>query len=147
MTRFLIILIFLTLLVTVRLLFLRMKMQTYQGTKSAPPVIEGRTVASGLLELKSCEFENFDAATGPKDWQEFFERMRVTVARPGSERVSSFMLYVTTPKGLAEYLKREKTTHQFGRDLLVVERYDMDVIRAAVEARLDDLPHIADQIG
>ena len=146
MGRFLFIVLALTLVVTIRLLFLRVNApKARAGAVKTPPVIEGRVTSSGPMELKSLEFEEFDAEAGPASYEEFFEKARITVVRTGTDWRASYALYVTTPKGLAAYLKKNKTDHQFGRDLLVVERYDRAVIRAAVLARIDDLPLLSEE--
>lgn len=147
MTRFLLFLIVVTLLVSMRLVFLRLRAPSpgISRREARPPTIEGKVTGPGALELRSIEFDNFDAEMGPVDPMEFFERMRVTVGRAREERSSCFDLYVTTARGVSAYMKKNGVAHQFGRDLLVVERYDIEAIRAAVVERLDDLPHVAEQ--
>lgn len=147
MTRFLLFLVVVTLLVSMRLVFLRLRAPSpgVSRRETGPPIIEGKVTGTGALELRSLEFDTFDAAAGPADPMEFFEQMRVTVGRARVERSSCFALYVTTPQGMAAYMKKNGVSHQFGRDVLLVDRYDLQVIREAVLARIEDLPYLSEQ--
>ena len=54
--------------------------------------------------------------------------------------------YVTTPKALSAALRENHHQYRFGRNLLVVERYDMNVILRAVREHINDLGLLAESV-
>jgi hypothetical protein len=100
------------------------------------------------LEVKSYMFTNFDYRTGPASREDFFENMYVNVGHAGPESNSArtYSLYVATPNALAAKMRSENQDYKFGRNLLVVERYDMDVILRAVREHINDLGLLGENV-
>jgi hypothetical protein len=133
-------------LVLLRLKLLEMKAASPAAQESSPRV---RTIdAPQPLEVKSYMFTNFDYRIGPANREEFFENMYVNVGNAGAESNSArtYSLYVTTPRALDVAMRAKHEDYKFGRNLLVVERYDMDVILRAVREHINDLGLLSENV-
>src|SRR5205807_6797259 len=119
-------------LVLLRLKLLEMKTAPASVQESAARV---RTIdAPQPLEVKSYMFTNFDYRSGPPNREDFFENMYVNVgevlrtAGAADSNTRTYSLWVTTPRALDAAMRTKREDYKFGRNLLVVGRYDMDVI-------------------
>jgi hypothetical protein len=140
------------LMVFMRLVLLRLKLLERKAVSPAQAPEQSarvRTIdAPQPLEVKSYMYTNFDYRTGPADREEFFENMYVNVGAAGPETNSTrtYSLYVTTPRALDKAMRAKREDYKFGRNLLVVERYDMDVILKAVREHINDLGLLGENV-
>jgi len=94
---------------------------------------------------------NFHVETGPQNSRDFWFDLRIDVGESDRVEVSSYQVFVCTPLGLMSHFdKLAKYTdgredwsnqHVFGKGLLIVREYNIDVILEAVNkvlARLDE---------
>ena len=99
------------------------------------------------LQVRSYKFRNFDFRSGPPDPKRFCERLYLTLGSsddPSLEKKYSFL--VATPAGLNDTMRAENRDFQFGRNLLLVERYDMELILRAISRHLDELDALAEEV-
>ena len=153
MFRFLLLVIVVfALAVFMRLVLLRLKLLEMKGAASTPAsesTARARTIdAPRALEVKSYMFTNFDYRTGPANREDFFENIYLNVGEVGRESnsVRTYSLYVTTPRALDAAMRAKREDYKFGRNLLVVERYDMDVILRAVREHINDLGLLGENV-
>jgi hypothetical protein len=135
------------LIVLFRLVRLSFKFQTEKKVirqDEAGNVIEMPSRDPAPMVLQEFSFANFDETAAPRDLEDFFERVFVKIGRAGESHGQTYSLHVTTPKGLQRAVASE--TFRFGRDILVVERFDRTLIRAALDKHLYELPQLARQI-
>lgn len=128
----------------VRLSFRAATLKNERNVQDQGQVIEMPARERSPLIIHEVGFANFSEDAAPKDSEEFFERMFVKIGRAGEPETQMYSLHLTTPKGLQRALQSE--TFRFGRDLLVVERFDRELIRSALEKHLYELPQLARQI-
>ena len=150
MLRFVIItVVVMAILVALRIVRLSFNVNTakkiVRKDSSAGQVIEMPSREPAAMAIQEFSFANFPESDSPNDPEDFFERMFVKVGRLGSNSdVQVYTLHVTTPKGLQRAV--ESDTYRFGRDLLIVERFERTLIRAALEKHIYELPQLARQI-
>jgi hypothetical protein len=131
-----------TLVVVLRLLFVRPRVQERERTSSPKPsIIEMPPRAQ--LEIKHYFFANLDKSIGPPDPQHFLENLVVHVGPEGSDRYRVFSLWVGTPGAAAPGTQ----AYRFGRGLLLVERYDLELIVKAVRQHINELGLLAEEVG
>ena len=133
--------------VLIRLVRLTLKAESQKKAirkNDAGKVVEMPAREQRPVVLQEFSFANFDDKSTPKDLEDFFERMFVKIGRTPEEQGQTYSLHVTTPKGLQRAVASE--TFRFGRDILVVERFDRALIRAALDKHLYELPQLARQI-
>jgi hypothetical protein len=127
-----------TFAVVLRLLFIRTSFPKPQfDEQPGPNVIE--MPATKPLTIKHFFFANFDHSSGPADRDNFFENLVVHVGPEDSPRYRVYSLWVAT----ASALKNGGDPYRFGRGLLIVERYDMEVILRAVREHIRELGLLA----
>lgn len=100
--------------------------------------IDGDSVSDprpSRLEIKSCSFRQIDLNTGPADPESFYDELLVDFRDPDSGYTFKHSYFVATPSGIAHVMKEERWDHMFGTDLLIVPRFDRQVILAAVLER------------
>ncbi len=138
-------------LVLLRLKLLEMKTAAPSPTQESGPRV--RTIdAPQPLEVKSYMFTNFDYRSGPANRDDFFENMYVNVgevlrtAGTADSNTRTYSLWVTTPRALDAAMRAKREEYKFGRNLLVVERYDMDVILKAVREHINDLGLLGENV-
>jgi predicted signal transduction protein with EAL and GGDEF domain len=141
MLRFFIILIALTLLVVLRIILVRNRHRPQKPREQHQPNIVEMPAAK-TLAIKHYFFANFDHRSGPANRDNFFENLVVHVGPEDSAQYRVYSLWVVTP----EALKLGHDPYRFGRGLLIVERYDMDVILRAVQDRIRELGLLAEEV-
>jgi hypothetical protein len=141
MLRFFLILIALTLIVVLRLVLVRSRYQPVKASaEQKPKVIE--MPASKPLVIKHYFFANFDHRTGPPDVSNFFENLVVHVGPEDAPHYRVYSVWVATPGAL----KLQNEAYRFGRGLLIVERYDMELILRAVREHIRELGMLAVEV-
>jgi hypothetical protein len=138
---FILILIVLTLLVVLRLMLVRSRYKQQKLSEQRQPKIVEMPAAKPIA-IKHYFFANFDHRTGPADRGNFFENLVVHVGLEDSQHYRVYSLWVATP----DALKLGHDRYRFGRGLLIVERYDMDVILRAVQDRIRELGLLAEEV-
>src|SRR5882672_11075236 len=137
MRKFLIILIFITLLVFLRLVLLRMKMKNKPPilpTNALPtgsrPVYVGEddpspTLVNGPLEIREIYFNDSASPQSPS--------LQVTIeaARAPAGNLRLFRLVAITPADLSTQM-RSNATPRFGHGMLLVPDYDRERLRRAI---------------
>ena len=130
-----------TFAVVIRLLLIRNSFPKGPRSESQKPkVIE--MPASKPLVVKHFFFANFDHRTGPPDASDFFENLVVHVGPEDSPHYRVYSVWVATPGAL----KLQNEAYRFGRGLLIVERYDMELILRAVRDHIRELGMLAVEV-
>jgi hypothetical protein len=130
------------------LVFLRLVLLSFhRGPRPRPaPVREDKIIDAfePALEIKDYRFHGCDAATGPADPLDFHERLYVTVGARDSSRTRTYCLHVTTPRALERELADGGA--RFGRDWLIVRRFEPDAILHAVRQRIHELNELGESL-
>ena len=86
------------------------------------------------LTVNRYYFRQTDVATGPPDPTDFYDELFVDLSDPDSEQTWQNSMHVATPRALDRVMQEEKWDSVIGTELLIVRRYDFEVIlHAAVE--------------
>lgn len=101
-----------------------------------PPTIDAEARFVFPVEIRRIVFKNFDLRSGPADPEDFDEQVTVHVGPEGKEESRIVSLRVCTPQAMAAPLSSGYT---FQRNVLVVNRYDPEVIRQAIEKHLSEI--------
>jgi hypothetical protein len=140
MLRFFFILIVLTLLVVLRLVLVRGRYQRPKpGAPEKPKVIE--MPAAKALAIKHYFFANLAPGTGPPDPNNFYENLVVHIGPEDLPHYRVYSLWVATPAAL-----KLQSDYRFGRGMLIVARFDMDLILQAVRDRIRELGLLAEEV-
>jgi hypothetical protein len=110
-------------------------MFTSKSTSSA----DGGGVMTKSKEIKNYYFIDIDFNKGPSDPENFYEDFRIDVGEAGSDSVTNYSFFVCTPKGIQGAMKELKTDYLMERNLLIVPRFDMELILRAIRERIDKL--------
>ena len=90
-------------------------------------------------EIKNYYFINIDFNKGPSDLEDFYEDFVVDVGEVGTDRVTNYSFFVCTPKGIEGAMKELKADYLMERNLLIVPRFDMELIERAIREHIDKL--------
>ncbi|HUQ49477.1 MAG TPA: Imm8 family immunity protein [Terriglobales bacterium] len=101
-----------------------------------PPTIDAEAKFVHPLEVKQIVFKNFDLRSGPADPANFDEQATIHVGPKGRDEVRTVALRICTPQAMAP---QPQSGFSFQRNVLVVNRYDMEVIRTGVEKYISDM--------
>jgi len=146
MLRFVIwLVVVLALLMLLRLIILSLRNQPGKTEKRI--VIDMPAKVIQPLQISGYHFRSFDPRTGPPDPARFCERLYLELSGADDSAVQKeYSLLVATPAGLEDYMRAENRHFQFGRNLLLVEQFDMDLILRAISRHLDDLGALAEEV-
>jgi hypothetical protein len=128
-----------TLVVFVRLLLMRMRSGA-QRSGRGPRIIE--MPVPGPPTIKHYFFANFDHRVGPPDPNHFLETLVVHVGPEESERYRVYSMWVAT----ANAVPMAPEGYRFGRGLLIVERYNLELILQAVRQHITELGLLAEEV-
>src|SRR4249920_1407903 len=98
------------------------------------------------LEIKNYFFRTIDFRKGPDDPSNFYLDFCIDVGEVGKEAVTSYCLYVCTPNGIAELMSKIKESHLFGRNMLIVQKFDMEAILKGVKEHISELAKYAEDV-
>lgn len=129
MRTFLWIVIGATLLVVLRLLLIRGRFTSRELAHQQPPNDAAHDGAWAPQRVTAIEY-----GPVPDDLENFSQQASVRVAQRGLERRYDFL--VATPRGLAAVLEKQHENAMMLNTVVVVERFDRDSIRSAVEVNL-----------
>jgi hypothetical protein len=83
-------------------------------------------------QLQALAFKNTDYRVGPPDPTVFFDEVTFSGTRLDSGNTFTLTAVVATPRGLEKYLRDKQYRYLWTSDLLVIERFDMEIIREMV---------------
>jgi hypothetical protein len=126
--------------VFVRLLLVRSRVQARQQDDSASKIVT--MPSAGPIAIKHYFFANLDHLAGPADPQNFYENLVVHVGPENADRYRVFSLWVTTPGAV----RPAPEGYRFGRGLLIVESYDLELILRAVRQHINELGLLAEEV-
>ena len=129
------------LVVLVRLLLLRMRMRSETQRPGAGPRVVEMPVA-GPPTIKHYFFANFDYRVGPSDPNRFLENLVVHVGPEESARYRVYSVWVAT----ANAVPLGQQGYRFGRGLLIVEHYNLELILQAVRQHITELGLLAEEV-
>ena len=90
--------------------------------------------AKGGLTVNRYYFRQTDMEAGPPDPADFYDELFVDLSDSDSEQTWQNSIHVATPRALDRVMQEEGWDSVIGTELLIVRRYDFDVIfRAAIE--------------
>jgi hypothetical protein len=146
MLRFVIwLVVVLALWMLLRLIILSLRNQPGKAEKQIVIDMPARVIHP--LQIRSYHFRDLDPNIGPADPARFCERLYLELSTADDSAVQKkYSLLVATPAGLEDYMRAENRQFQFGRNLLLVERFDMDLILRAVSRHLDELGALAEEV-
>ena len=91
------------------------------------------------LRIRNHYFRSFDSDPGPPDPECFHDEIFLELENPESGNSWTNSYFVGTPKGIAQLMREEGWDEMFGTDLLIVRRFDRELILRSL------LDHLADQ--
>jgi hypothetical protein len=80
------------------------------------------------LRIRSQYFRSFAFETGPPDPECFYDELFVEVEDSSSGASWTNSYFVGTPTGIAQVMREEGWDEMFGTDLLIVRRFDRELI-------------------
>ena len=96
---------------------------------------------------------DFDVEVGPPDLRNFWLELRVDVQEVNKEGIINFLIYICSPLGLLENFNEIADYNRtflgapqgpvFGRGLLILREYNIDVIESIIEQEVDNLKYYA----
>jgi hypothetical protein len=75
----------------------------------------------------------------PSDPYDAFGHILVDIGYEGMEGVSNYSFLVYTSKNLTDEIARSKDKFLFGQHMLIVEKFDYEVIKKAIESILPEI--------
>ena len=94
-------------------------------------------------DRKSRDFGRLDTDTGPPDPECFYDELFLEIENPDSSDSWTTSYFVGTPSGLAQVMREEGWDEMFGADLLIVRRFDRDLILRSLLERVAEQHEIA----
>ena len=112
------------------------------GQAAIDPEPEGEPPAQSL-RVRSHYFRSFDSETGPPDPECFHDEVFLELENleTGDAWTSSY--FVGTPSGIAQLMREEGWDEMFGTDLLIVRRFDRELIVRSLLDRINEQYEIA----
>jgi hypothetical protein len=129
-----------------RLLLLTFSNRPARQSGGPPPTIEAKPHFSAAMTIRKLEFKRFDVKTGPADPEYFKETVTLHVAPEGTDDIAIYSLTVSTPKALAQSTDAAGK-YSFQRNLLLVQRYDPELIERALHEHLNEIVYLSGQEG
>jgi hypothetical protein len=95
------------------------------------------------LRIRNHYFRSFDSETGPPDPECFHDELFLELENPNSGDAWTSSYFVATPSGIAQLMREEGWDEMFGADLLIVRRFDRDLILRSLLERIDEQYEVA----
>jgi len=108
------------------------------------PTSAGSEVHPKHFQITEWNFATFDIETGPPDPDCFADELLMTMYDKSTAHAWKHSYFVATPAGLEKILRKKKWVSMFLPQVLVMARYDVKELRAAM---LDDLGTMEMQRG
>ena len=90
------------------------------------------------LRTRNHYFRSFDSDTGPPDPECFHDELFLEVENPESGDSWTSSYFVATPRGIAQLMQEEGWNEMFGTDLLIVRRFDRELILRSLMEHLKE---------
>jgi len=94
------------------------------------------------LRVRNHYFRSFDSDTGPPDPECFYDELFLELENPAGD-AWTVSYFVGTPSGIAQAMREEGWDEMFGIDLLIVRRFDRELILKSLLDRLEEQHEIA----
>lgn len=95
--------------------------------------------------FKDCWFFEYPGLDDwPDDIYKVYSYMNVDVEYEGEIGIFSYRFHVYTPKKLEEIIKEHK--FYFGHHILIVEKFDYELIKKAIESILPEIEKYGDDV-
>jgi len=98
------------------------------------------------LRVRNHYFRSFDSDTGPPDPECFYDELFVELADTNTGGSGTISYFVGTPSGIAQVMREEGWDEMFGTDLLIVRRFDRELILRSLIERLEEQYEIAPEL-
>ena len=95
------------------------------------------------LRIRNHYFRSFDSEAGPPDPECFHDELFLELENPESGDLWTSSYFVGTPSGIAELMREEGWDEMFSTDLLIVRRFDRDLILRSLLDRINEQYEIA----
>ena len=99
------------------------------------------------LRICNYYFRSFDTDTGPPDAECFYDELFLEIENPDSGDSWTISYFVGTPSGIAQVMREEGWDEMLGSDLLIVRRFDRDLILRSLLERVAEQYEIAPEAG
>jgi hypothetical protein len=90
------------------------------------------------LRIRNHYFRSFDSDTGPPDPECFYDELFLELENPHSGDSCTNSYFVGTPSGIAQVMRDEGWDEMFGTDLLIVRRFDRELILLSLLERIEE---------
>jgi hypothetical protein len=94
------------------------------------------------LRVRNHYFRSFDSDTGPPDPECFYDQLFLELENPAGD-AWTISYFVGTPSGIAQVMREEGWDEMFGTDLLIVRRFDRELILRSLLERFEEQYEIA----
>ncbi|MFZ3211623.1 MAG: hypothetical protein WA188_08915 [Terriglobales bacterium] len=94
------------------------------------------------LRIRNHYFRSFDSDAGPPDPECFYDELFLEVENPAGDSWT-VSYFVGTPSGIAQVMREESWDEMFGIDLLIVRRFDRELILKSLLERFEEGYEIA----
>lgn len=95
------------------------------------------------LRIRSHYFRSFDSEVGPPDPECFYDELFLELENPESGDAWTSSYFVGTPSGIGQAMREEAWDEMFGADLLIVRRFDRELILRSLLERINEQYEIA----
>jgi hypothetical protein len=95
------------------------------------------------LRIRNHYFRSFDSDSGPPDPESFHDELFLELENPESGDSWTNSYFVGTPSGIAKLMWEEGWDEMFGTDLLIVRRFDRELILRSLLERIEEQYEIA----
>jgi len=95
------------------------------------------------LRIRNHYFRSFDSAAGPPDPECFHDEVFLELENPETRASWTNSYFVGTPSGIAQLMREEGWDEMFGTDLLIIRRFDREMILKALLERIEEQHEIA----
>lgn len=126
----------LSILVFIRLLLLSMKAKERRDADAGSSRVDN--VVHMPPELRSFRFDEFANERGPAEPERFFTSLLAEIGTRNS-RSNWVRVPVGTPAGLAQRMAKDHDSYRYERGILIVERYDRELIASALREHINRL--------
>ena len=110
---------------------------------STIPAAEIEDPPAQSLRLRKHYFRSFDSDAGPPDPECFHDEVFLELENPESGDSWTNSYFVGTPNGIAQLMQEEGWDELFGTDLLIVRRFDRELILKSLLERIEEQHEIA----
>jgi len=90
------------------------------------------------LRIRNYYFRSFDSDPGPPDPECFHDELFLELESPESGNSWTSSYFVGTPSGIAQLMREEGWDEMFGTDLLIVRRFDRELILQSLLERIHE---------